>query len=103
MSDYPEDDDLERLKTWDYSDPLGWFAFAKSIGNYWPDELFGWYETDGSGGPLLNRPVRWFEISTGGWSGNEDILGAMQENAVLWLMTWQSTRRGGHYVFEVPT
>ena len=39
-------------------------------------------------------------ISTGGWSGNEDLIGAMQNNAMLWIMTWVSSRRGGHYTFH---
>lgn len=85
--DYPSDDDLKRLREWDAADADGWFAFAKEVGNYWPDDQY-WDEVDGR-----------YYISTGGWSGNEDIIAAMRENFVLWHMWWESLRRGGHYSF----
>lgn len=40
-------------------------------------------------------------LSTGGWSGNEDIIDALQSNHVFWSMCWLETRRGGHYTFEI--
>lgn len=41
----------------------------------------------------------YWEISTGGWSGNEDIIEAMQDNQVFWSLHWLESRRGGHYKF----
>jgi len=38
-------------------------------------------------------------VSTGGWSGNEELIGAMRMNFILWSQWWWSSRRGGHYVF----
>ena len=99
MGEYPTDDEIERIKAWPHEDPLGWFAFIKASGYWWPQEVFGWHERDDQ--DPIDKAVRVFDISTGGWSGNEDILGAMQDNAVLWLLTWHSTTRGGHYVFMV--
>jgi len=40
-----------------------------------------------------------WELHTGGWSGNEEIIRAMQDNRVWWGMFWESSRRGGHYEF----
>lgn len=40
----------------------------------------------------------WF-ASTGGWSGNEDIISALVDNALFWPLFWLQTRAGGHYVF----
>lgn len=44
---------------------------------------------------------RRYEVSTGGWSGNEDIIRVL-ERTFFWVMCWQSSRRGGHYVLDVP-
>jgi len=40
----------------------------------------------------------WF-VSTGGWSGNEDIIEALQENALFMTLYWIQSRTGGHYIF----
>ncbi len=40
-------------------------------------------------------------LSTGGWSGNEEIIDALQSNHVFWLMCWYETKRGGHYTFII--
>ena len=42
-----------------------------------------------------------WHISTGGWSGNEDIIEAMKKNFWFWMACWVQSRRGGHYIFEV--
>jgi hypothetical protein len=42
-----------------------------------------------------------YALSTGGWSGNEDLIGALQENTLFWACCWESSCRGGHYEFEV--
>lgn len=41
------------------------------------------------------------ELHTGGWSGNEDIINAMERNGFLWGFLWWKSERGGHYWFEV--
>jgi hypothetical protein len=69
----------------------GWLEFAKEIGNYWPDDLY-WDED----------PPGTFHVSTGGWSGNEEIIGAMQDNFICWTQCWKNHSRGGHYIFELP-
>jgi len=40
-------------------------------------------------------------LSTGGWSGNEDIIRALKKNFIFWSMYWQMNRRGGHYQFKI--
>ena len=83
---YPTDETLEAIEKWDARDTLGLFAFMEqcwSYPHYW------------------NRAGDVIQISTGGWSGNESIISAFQANYIAWIFTWVSSRRGGHYEFEV--
>ena len=83
---YPTDETLEAIEKWDAKDIPGLFAFMEEawcFSHYW------------------NRDGDILSISTGGWSGNESIISAFQVNYIAWMFTWVSSRRGGHYEFEV--
>lgn len=43
----------------------------------------------------------YWRFATGGWSGNESLIYALQKNTLFWLTCWQSSRRGGAHVFCV--
>ncbi len=90
MSEYPTDAQLDEIRTWPGDQLVSWFAYIKAAGNYWPD------------GDFWTQKGATVYVSTGGWSGNEDILDAMQENFACWARTWYSHRRGGHYEFHLP-
>lgn len=81
---YPTEAALERIRGWPIADPKGWLEFCRSL--WWAAD-WGWTEPEG-------------EVSTGGWSGNEAIIGAMQhaQQGMLWYQVWWQTRRGGHYL-----
>lgn len=54
-----------------------------------------------------NRPASsqaWYEVRlvTGGWSGCEDAISAL-EKGKFWFGWWQSSSRGGAYEFHIPT
>lgn len=84
---YPDEQELERIKTWPINDAKGLFAFVEKIWTY---------------GNYLSEPDDgYWEISTGGWSGNEDIIEAMQANLGFWSLNWLESRRGGHYKFKL--
>ena len=51
----------------------------------------GWIRRDGDN----------WEIATGGWSGCESVIDALQRNRFFWGACWYSTRRGGLYEFHV--
>ena len=93
---YPTDDALILIQNWHWSDDKGWFEFINSI---WYLKSWGWHEgeCEDYGGEMSYR----YHISTGGWSGNEDIIRAMQDTQMLWATTWVQSRRGGHYIFEL--
>lgn len=41
-----------------------------------------------------------YELHTCGWSGNEEVIAALQKNVMFWLMYWKRTTTGGHYIFS---
>lgn len=95
---YPTETALNIIREWPFSmSQKQLFEFIKSI--WWmPD--WGWRETD-EVDSLLNKEKHYYKISCGGWSGNEDIIQAMQENKwMFWSLSWVQSRRGGHYIFE---
>lgn len=99
---YPLDDTLQRIKEWPVSrDTKGLVAYIKNIW-HWGDwgivEESGESERPGFDGVLVDRLI----LSTGGWSGNEEIIDAMRLNYAFWMFYWRVHRVGGHYTFEFP-
>ena len=87
MARYPTEPELDKIREWPHTDPLGWLDFIRSV---WGWENWGWHRTQ-----------RRLYFSTGGWSGNEDIIGAMRDNWILWHLGFTLHRRGGHFVFDL--
>jgi len=90
MSDYPDRKTLRFIGAYDI------------IGSPIPD-LFdfivqSWWMAEWG----ARRTRRRLYLSTGGWSGNESIIEAMRGNWFFWSMCWVQSRRGGHYIFELP-
>ena len=88
---YPDDDELDKIANWPAADAIGLLRYVKHLWKY-PEY---WNEC-GTG---------CCQISTGGWSGNEDLIAAMEKNRMWWLFHWHSSKRGGHYEFRacIPT
>jgi hypothetical protein len=95
---YPTDHALLIVKHWHWSDPKGWFEFIESI---WHLASWGWEEKTEKHELFDERDVHRYYVSTAGWSGNESIIKAMQQNKMMWHLNWVQSRRGGHYIFEL--
>ena len=87
---YPSEETLKKIAEYSFTEftPDNFHEFMKLVESEWEFADWGW-EVEGNV----------YHISTGGWSGNEDLIGAMKENIMFWLMYWQQSRRGGHYIF----
>jgi hypothetical protein len=90
MGDYPTDQELRKVMKWDTTKDLkGLIVFLKEI----------WWTPEWGFVPRGNK----LELHTAGWSGNESIIEFLQQNRMFWMMCWEQTRRGGHYLFDLKT
>lgn len=97
---YPSEEGLQYIRTYPLeacvSNPKTLMDFVRSL---WEFGDWGWKENDEKVGD--GREVTRYSISTGGWSGNEDLISALRENAPFWGLYWEESRRGGHFKFEI--
>ena len=94
---YPTEETLDAIGLWPME--KGWHELMAAIQEiwHWGDD---WYsETNGE--DSLDRPYTDYRFATGGWSGNEDIIQALSENHLFWMINWYSSKRGGEYVFRI--
>jgi len=87
---YPTEKELQAIREWSWRDFAGLMEYLRERWAY--AECGYWYQ-DGNT----------YRLSTAGWSGNEDMIRALQENRIFWSLCWLSSRRGGHYEFEIRT
>jgi len=50
---------------------------------------------------ILKEKGTWWVVSTGGMSDNEFLIGCLKQNAMFWIMCWQASFVGGHFIFYV--
>lgn len=104
---YPTEAALERIKNWDYmgTDIKELFDFVKSLW-CWGDTAF----VMGSDVPKEyalrscenNDGATWVRAATGGWSGNESLVRAI-ENSPIGMVTWRQSSWGGLHIFRIPS
>lgn len=85
---YPTEEFLEQLKNWDPMDFVGLVQAMNYAWKYHNYITFTWED-----GNIVK-----VECSTGGWSGNEDIIDSI--NPVWHSLYFHSLHRGGHWVFK---
>lgn len=97
---YPTDKTLRILKKWPHDDALGALKFMQSAWNY-EDMASNELKPEEAKIVCANDGDLYFRFATGGWSGNEDLMGAFEENRLCWAFTWCASVRGGLYIFRV--
>jgi len=87
LSQYPSRAELRKLATWNSSDLRGALEYARSLWLY-PG--------------MARRYGRKYTFITGGWSGNEDVIAAIEKNLVLHGLCWKASFSGGKHVYDIP-
>lgn len=90
-NEYPSAATLRKIRRWPIATSEDCVDLLRFI-----ESEFRWADRQ-----VRRRGRRW-SISTGGWSGNEDLVAALQCNLVFWAICWMKSERGGHFVFEAP-
>jgi hypothetical protein len=88
MNSSVTDEVLQQIESWPHDDLAGLMNFVSS--HWWPHFL-----------PQMNRiPGTGYRLATGGWSDNEVILQALQQNRMVWARYWRSSHRGGLCILD---
>ena len=95
---YPTQEFLDFVKQYEPDDSLPLVTFVEKV------LVDAWWSSDW--GFKLHRKyrgIRKLELHTGGWSGNEETIGAITSNIYLthFKMKYVMWRTGGHYYFEI--
>lgn len=85
--DYPTEDTLKAIRDWPVE---RWWELLEQLEAGWC--RYGSWK----------RTRRRLRLATGGWSGNEDIIGELR-GTWLWWLAWESHHRGGLYIFDLST
>jgi hypothetical protein len=96
---YPENHELKKIAKWNIpkGDIKEFLDYLQSKW-HWPD--WGFKKRNGRT-QFFKKPCIKLELHTGGWSGNESLIGALEKNWMFWSLFWVSSKRGGHYSFEI--
>lgn len=96
---YPTDAALELLARWNEKDPNGAIDFMRSLWHYAEWGVSEQITIDERNVYGLEDGHRYVKMSTGGWSGNEELMAAFRASLTRRYQI-VVTRRGGHYVLE---
>jgi len=92
MSEYPSEGILKKIENWDMTKDNP-FELAELICEVWNSNY--------GSASLTGKKVKTLQLVTGGWSGNEDIIRAIQETMFA-KVCWQMSKRGGLYIYKIP-
>lgn len=85
---YPTEDELKKIEEWAHTDGYG--------------NLFEYIRPLWEGYGRMTKKENTYDLATGGWSGNEEIIGALKRNRLFWCVCWELSERGGHFIFNIP-
>ena len=103
IGNYPTEAALERVRTWGIGNQADLDALWSFVRGLWVyKDRFVPFELGQIVGEerWLLDDVDWY-VSTGGWSGHEDVIDVLQRNWLFWSICWRLHRTGGHFWFRI--
>jgi len=93
---YPDNTTISEIESFDMNMmvPTNISYYLKLIWDNWEYPNTSW---------KYNKNTGCLQISTCGWSGNEEVVAAMKRNYLFWTLFWYGSKRGGHYWFRIYT
>ncbi len=86
---YPTRETLQAIEDWPFEKLSDLLPFLKDAWRY-PECV---REGQRSG-------IKVIELVTGGWSGNESLISALNRNFLIWSLCWVCSYRGGLHAFD---
>jgi len=98
---YPEDEVLNFIKSYNLAKEKTVDKLLEVIKENWNYADIKYF-TMRKGKDVLGDPCMKLQLHTGGWSGNESIIDAIQNGKfpTLWIF-WTKSKAGGHYYFDI--
>lgn len=91
IDNYPTEDELAKITIWPLKKTTDFIELIEYIRTLWWMPEWGY--------KLVKNNLT---LHTGGWSGNEEIIAALEKNWIFWSACWQKSTRGGHFWFKLP-
>lgn len=95
---YPTELTLEALKGWPYPDPTGALDFMAAAW-HWPHLVTRELKAAEREVCHADPGEAFIRFATGGWSGNEDLIAAFEQN-LNYMLSWELSGSGGLHIFK---
>lgn len=96
---YPTDETLEIVQTWSITTLDDCEALLLYVQRAWRYPTYFTRHARRIREWKVGSLKRKWSVSTGGWSGNESLISALEANYIFMALCWRSSRRGGHYEY----
>lgn len=101
---YPTDETLGLIENWSPLDVRGLLAFIAEAWKYSdraPHRIDYLARITPHTGALNEDGYELWYATTGGWSGNEELIRAFQRNLTAWSLSWKASVSGGAHYWRI--